>query len=160
MFFSTIGGDGIPQYPSDGYDFHSGFIVHVKVLAFTLVLPKICSGKTKGLGTLPIYIRKPHVLFHYWRRREPPLSLRGDDSHSGFIVHVNFLVFIFVSPKICNGKTKGLGTFPIYIRKSHVFFHYWRRRDPPVRLRGGDFYLSFTATVMFLVLILERPTNN
>ena len=46
----------------------------------------------------------------------------------GFIVCANFLVFILVLPKICNGKTKGLAihcvnqyTFPIYIRKCTCF---------------------------------------
>ena len=45
---------------------------------------KICNGKTKGLGTLPIYIREPRVVFHCWRRRDPPGWLRGDDFHLGF----------------------------------------------------------------------------
>ena len=58
---------------------------------------------------------------HYWRRREPPGPLSCGDFRSRFIVNVNFLVLILVLPKICNGKTKGLGTLPIYIRKPHVF---------------------------------------
>ena len=31
-----------------------GFIVRVQFLVFILVLPNICNGKTKGLGTLPV----------------------------------------------------------------------------------------------------------
>ena len=61
-------------------------------------------------------------IFHYWRRREPPVPLSIADFRSAFIVYGHFLFFILVLPKICNGKTKGLGTFPIYIRKPHVFF--------------------------------------
>ena len=66
------------------------------------------------------------------------MSLRGGDFHLGFIVYAKCLVFILVLPKNCNGKTKGLGTLPVYVSKSHVLFHYWRRRDPPVLLRRPE----------------------
>ena len=113
-----------------------------------------------------IYIRKPHVFFHYWRRREPPVGISIADFRSAFIVYGHFLFFILVLPKICNGKTKGLA---IRSQKHYTFdncsvlhketqnttllnlhkettgfvFHYWRRREPPVVLRHGDSRCSF-----------------
>ena len=61
--------------------------------------------------------------FHNWRRRDPPGALRGGDFHSGFIVIAKCLVFILVLSKICNDKTKGVGTLPVYIRRSYVLKH-------------------------------------
>ena len=62
----------------------------------------------------------------------------------GFIVCANFLVFILVLPKICNGKTKGLGTLPIYIRKPHVLF--------PLLATTGSARLAQTAPIFIRVL--------
>ena len=101
-----------------------------------------------------IYIRKPHVFFHYWRRREPPVLLSIADFRSAFIVYGHFLFFILVLPKICNGKTKGLAnlmqinTLLNVHKEMHMFFsHYWRRREPPVSLRCPRFRSGFTTKV-------------
>ena len=80
-------------------------------LVFILVLPKMCNGKTKGLGTLPIYIRKPHVFL-------PLLAATGAASIPQMrrfsLEFCEKVIFKVIVAKICNGKTKGLGTFPIH----------------------------------------------
>jgi len=66
MFASTLGDDGIRQVGSDGRDLHVGSMICANWSVFLLVRTKISNGKTKRLGTLPIHLRKPLVLVHYW----------------------------------------------------------------------------------------------
>ena len=60
--------------------------------------------------------------FHYWRRGHSPALMRCGNVHAAFILCANLVVFILVLQKCCEGKTKGLGIFPLYIRTAHVFF--------------------------------------
>ena len=53
--------------------------------------------------------------FHYWRRREPPVSLSCGNFRSGFIANAMFLVFILVVPNNFHGKTNGL----VHLAHSH-----------------------------------------
>ena len=53
--------------------------------------------------------------FHYWRRREPPVSLRIADFRSAFIVYGHFLFFILVFEKFFSGKTNGFFTFLLFV---------------------------------------------
>ena len=75
MVFPTIGDDGIRQVGSDGPDFHWGFILSANLLLFMLVMPNICNGKTKGLGTVPVYISKVHVLFNFANFRYTTMTM-------------------------------------------------------------------------------------
>ena len=45
------------------------------------------------------------------------------------------------------GKTNGFCTLPIYIITAHVFFPYWRRREPPASASIADFHSAFIAKV-------------
>ena len=121
MFFLTIGGDGSRQVGSDA-----------------LIFIRLLQQKSKNISSIHIgkhFYRKNKwflhfanlhkdstCFFHYWRRREPPVSLRCDYFHSAFTTKVKIYVLFLVRQKFFLGKTKGLGTLPIYISKSHVFF--------------------------------------
>ena len=45
-------------------------------------------------------------LFHYWRRRNPPVSRRDVDFHSGFLSKVNFLVVFLMGEKFATEKIR------------------------------------------------------
>ena len=94
MFFLTIGGDGSRQVGSDA-----------------LIFIRLLQQKSKNISSIHIgknFYRKNKwflhfanllnhstcFFFHYWRRREPPVSLRGGDFHSAFIVYGHFLFFV------------------------------------------------------------------
>ena len=107
------------------------------------------TATTNGFCTLPIYIRTAHVFFSLLATTGaasvPQMRLFSFAFYSKSQKHVfhtrgqnNFI-----------GKTHGFCTLPIYIRTPHVFFHYWRRRDPPVSLRCGENSSGFTTKVKF-----------
>ena len=110
-----------PPVSLRGGDSRVAFIVHGHALFFILCSRPFATVKLWALGTFPVYIRKPNVFL-------PLLAATGAasvpkyrlSSFELYIAHVKFLKLVLVLPNICNGKTTGLGTFPIYIRKPHV----------------------------------------
>ena len=49
--------------------------------------------------------------FHYWRRREPPVSLSIGDYFSGFTIKVKIYVLFYKGRIFFTGKTNGFFTF-------------------------------------------------
>ena len=90
------------------------FALKIRVSCFLVFIykaQKTCNGKTKGLGTFPIYIRKPYAFFPLLAATGAP---RRDQLRIFFALKIRvsiFLVFIYKAQKICNGKTKGLDIF-------------------------------------------------
>ena len=48
---------------------------------------------------------------HYWRRREPPVSLSHGEYFSSFSIKVIFLLLFYTERKFFTGKTNGFFTF-------------------------------------------------
>ena len=121
MFFLTIGGDGSRQVGSDA-----------------LIFIRLLQQKSKNISSI-------HKAKNFYRKNKWFLHFANLLNHStcffsllattgaASLPQMPSFSFGFYSKsqknsrdlneaKICNGKTKGLGTLPIYIRTAHVFF--------------------------------------
>jgi hypothetical protein len=79
----------------------------VRFADFILVLPNSSNGK-KGFGdpcinqhTFEFPKEILMCLFHYRRRREPPVPLSCGDCHLGFIYSGNAFAIVLLLPNIC-----------------------------------------------------------
>ena len=74
---------------------------------------------------------------HYWRRREPPVSLRCGEFRSSFLKNVIVL----------RKEAKMNTLLNLHKETTGLVFHYWRRREPPGSLSWGNVHSAFIAKV-------------
>ena len=103
-------------------DFRSAFIVYGHSLVFILVLPNICNGKTKGLGTLPVYIWKLHPFVPLLAATGSTKLAQGGRFSFGFLPRSQHVGREHGKAKICNGKDKGLALQRLKKTKTVLFF--------------------------------------
>ena len=111
MSFSTIGDGGSRQDPSDAARFPRVLPLKSKFKSSFIRGQNFSLEKQTVFALSCVYIENTHVCIHYWRRREPPGSLRCGAFSSGFTTKVKIQVVIYKGPKFFTGKTNGFSTF-------------------------------------------------